>query len=81
MTGSHISTAIAAVALVVGLGSAVGGYFEHRAAVTHECVTADRTNAAIRGLVDDFLAGPDVTPAERTAAAKLARTRFPDLHC
>jgi hypothetical protein len=80
MKGSPVTAAVAILALVVGTGSAVDGYFVLRTANKHECVTADRTNDAVRGLVDDFL-GPDVTKAQRTAADKLAAARFPDLHC
>lgn len=76
-----VTAAIATLALVVGTSSAVGGYYENRSAIKHECATADHTNKAVRALVDDFLVGPDVTKAERIAADKLAAKRFPDLHC
>lgn len=82
MRGSPITAAVAALALVVGAGTAVGGYVTDRAADHKVCQVKDDTNEAIRKLVDDFVAqNPDVTPEQRTATDKIVLRRFPDLTC
>lgn len=92
--GSPITAAVAALALVVGISSGIGGYLVSRAAdrnVHTAKVEADRkvclvqrdTNAAVRGLLEDFILNskPPVTPAQKLQAEGIALKRFPVVTC
>ena len=82
MRGSPITAGIAVLALAAGAGNAVAGYLENRAAHHQTCVTARDANAALRGLIDDFiLQNPKVTPQQRQSADAIALSRFPIITC
>ncbi len=73
----HLPEAALAVAIIVGLSSFVGGKLEANAF----CAQTRENNAALRGLVDDFISqNHKVTPAEKAKADATTLARFPD-HC
>jgi hypothetical protein len=73
---------IAALALFVGSLSAIGGVLQEHAADRKVCDTQTATNAAVRGLLSDFIkTNPKVTKAQAIQAQAIAQSRFPVKPC
>jgi len=76
------TTIVAAVALAVGTLSAAGGVLVNRAANHKVCAVETHDNAAIRGLIDDFiLQNPKITVREKAQADAIGLSRFPLKPC
>jgi hypothetical protein len=81
MRGSPITAAVAALALVVGASSAVGGIYQAKAADRKVCKAKVAVNASVRGLLDDFITqNPQITLKQKQQADDIALARFPR-HC